>query len=426
MYKYIRLSLKHILRSKLFIIGQSKLVNKLFGYSKKELDDYNNKAFMDLFRYAYTYSEFYRQFYKEVGVEINDIRSIKDIEKLPILTKDIVRDNIDKICIGNKRFMQKVSTSGTTGNALSIYQSYKSVLVHRAYFDKYRKLCGVKSGDKVASLRGHLDNKTFKLKLHIANTLYLSSYQINQTKINDYYKALNDFKPKVIEGYPSSLYNLCCILKENSLKLNIPICFTSSETLYDFQRTLIEETLNCRIFDWYGCTEHTIAIAEDLNHNGYFELPGYSFNEFKDDHIITTSFINKNFPLIRYKVNDKIILKPNYTKARAIDPDISHIEGRAESYIIAKNKTKYSRMMLFRGISNIKLAQIVQRKVGEMDINVVTYEPMKQEEKQTIINNIEEKFGKGNIDYNINSVEEKDIIYTSRGKFNMVVSLLGQ
>lgn len=426
MKKYIILTLKHLLRSKMFAARHSKTIDKLFECSKTEIDNYNNKTFVSLFRYTYTNSEFYRNFYKEHGIGIDDIKSIDDIKKLPVLTKDIVRDNIEKIRIGSKRRMQKVSTSGTTGNALSIYQSYKSVLIHKAYVNKYHILCGVKSGDKIASLRGHLDNKTFKLKLHIANTLYLSSYQIKQSMVKDYYNELNDFKPKAIEGYPSSLYNLCCLLKENSLKLNIPLCFTSSETLYDFQRTVIEETLNCKIFDWYGCTEHTIAIAEDFCHNGYFEMPGYSYNEFKEDCVITTSFINRDFPLIRYKVNDKISLKEDYTKTQAIDPNISYIEGRTESFVIAKDGARYSRMMLFRGISNIKLAQIIQRKIGEIDINVVTYEPLSQKEKQAIINNIEEKFGKGNIDYTINSVEEKDIIYTSRGKFNMVVSQIGQ
>ena len=422
MYRYIRFSLKHILRSRIFEAIYSKDIDKLYKYTEDEIGAYNNKTFISLFRRAYTESEFYRDFYRLHNISIDDIKSIKDIEKLPILTKDILRDNIDKICIGRKRFMQKVSTSGTTGKALSIYQSYKSVLIHRAYVNKYRKLCGFAPNNRLASLRGHLDSKTFRMRLHIANTLYLSSYQINQSKVTDYYNELNDFKPRAIEGYPSALYNLCCILKENSLKLNIPICFTSSETLYDFQRTIIEETLNCKIYDWYGCTEHTIAIGEDIDHNGYFEIPGYSYNEFKEDHIITTSFINQDFPLIRYKVNDTIILKPNYRKVVAIDPDISHIEGRTESFVIAKDNTKYSRMMLFKGISNIKLAQIVQRKAGKMDINVVTYEPLTTQEKQTIINNIEEKFGKDNIDYKINNVEEKDIIYTARGKFNMVVS----
>lgn len=422
MSKYVKLTLKHLLRSNLFTIRQSKLVDKLFDYSKEEIDDYNNNAFMDLFRYAYTNSKFYRDFYIEHGIGIDDIKSINDIEKLPILTKDIVRSNIDKIRIGNRRYMQKVSTSGTTGNALFIYQSYSSVLMEQAYVTTYRRMCGFKVGERLASLRGHLDSKDFRLKIHVANTLFLSSYQINQSRISEYYKELEKFSPKAIEGYPSSIYNLCCILKENSLKLNIPICFTSSETLYDFQRNIIQEVLNCEIFDWYGCTEHTIALGEDINHNGFFEVPGYSYNEFQENCIITTSFINRDFPLIRYKVNDKITLKENYLKSKATDPIVSHIEGRTESFVIAKDNTKYSRMMLFRGISNIKLAQIVQWKVGEIDINVVTYEPLSQKEKQTITNNIEEKFGKGNIDYSINNVKETDIIYTARGKFNMVIS----
>lgn len=58
----------------------------------------------------------------------------------------------------------------------------------------------------------------------------------------------------------------------------------------------------------------TIAIVESINHNGFFELPGYSYNEFSDNSIITTSFINNRFPLIRYRVNDKIALKDNYVK----------------------------------------------------------------------------------------------------------------
>ena len=81
-------------------------------------------------------------------------------------------------------------------------------------------------------------------------------------------------------------------------------------------------------------------------------------------------------------------------------------------------------MMLFRGISNIKLAQIVQTEIGQMDINIVTYEPLSEKDKQTIINNIEEKFGVNNIDYTINSVKEENIIYTARGKYNMVISKL--
>ena len=81
-------------------------------------------------------------------------------------------------------------------------------------------------------------------------------------------------------------------------------------------------------------------------------------------------------------------------------------------------------MVLEKGVSNIKHAQIVQTKIGERAINIVTYKPLDEKDIKTIVYNIENKFGKDHIDYTINSVEEKDIIYTSRGKFNLVVSLL--
>jgi hypothetical protein len=84
--------------------------------------------------------------------------------------------------------------------------------------------------------------------------------------------------PRAIEGYPSSLYNLALLLKDKGLYCNIPVCFTSSENLLDFQRQLIEERFHTKIFDHYGTTERTIRISESIKHDGYFEDPGYSIN----------------------------------------------------------------------------------------------------------------------------------------------------
>ena len=61
------------------------------------------------------------------------------------------------------------------------------------------------------------------------------------------------------------MYNLSVFLKEQDLKLNIPLAFTSSETLYEFQRKLIEDILGTKIYDRYGLTERTISIAQKQN-----------------------------------------------------------------------------------------------------------------------------------------------------------------
>lgn len=76
----------------------------------------------------------------------------------------------------------------------------------------------------------------------------------------------------------------------------------------------------------YGTTERTIRLSEALNHNGYYEEPGYSINEYTEDGEITTSLINESFPLIRYKGNDVMELMKLDDSNRQVR--VKSIEGR--------------------------------------------------------------------------------------------------
>ena len=239
--KVLFYTLKYALRSYPLIRSYLSKVDKLFDMSQAELDEYNNKQFVELVNFAYNKSTFYHNFYDKYGVNIASIKSVEDIEKLPIIDKKIVRENIDDIAIGNRFTLMSAFTGGTTGASLRILQDYKAVLSEQAYLYKYRCLCGYKQGQSIVSLRAHLDSKNIKLNLPIGNVLYLSSYQINKQNITVYLNEIIKHNPVAIEGFPSSIYNLCCLFKEYDIELNIPLCFTSSETLYDYQRRLFKE-----------------------------------------------------------------------------------------------------------------------------------------------------------------------------------------
>jgi phenylacetate-CoA ligase len=255
--------------------------------------------------------------------------------------------------------------------------------------------------------------------VHASNILYLSSYNINKDKSILYYKEIKQFEPKAIEGYPSSLYNLGVFLKEADLKLNIPLAFTSSETLYEFQRELIEDILGTKIYDRYGCTEKTISIAQKQNkQQEYYEEPGYSINEYNKDSIFTTSLINDVFPLIRYEVNDIVETKNTFDGFA-----ICSISGRKEDMIVCKDGSLIGRIdHVFKGVNNIKFAQIIQNHSGGIIVNIVPEKNYSLKDKQLIIENIYHKMGKNNIDITINIISEKEIIYTSRNKFKLVIS----
>lgn len=423
MNKYITESLKYFLRSKIFIYKYYREVVSLYEESPIELKDRNEKLFLKLFRHAYTKSPFYNQLYTKAGIQLDDIQNLDDINKLPIITKDMIREHPEKLLTDAKWKMIKSHTSGTTGTPLNVYLSWSTIWKWQAYLYYYREKCGFKYGEPLVSLRGNLNREKKHMLIHISNTLYLSSYYVNENTIEDYWQRIQRHKPKAIEGFPSTLYNLSLQLKKKRLKCNIPLCFTSSETLYDYQRELIEDILGTHIYDHYGMTERTISLSENFNHKGYFEQPGFSINEYLEEGAITTSLINFSFPLIRYKTNDIFEYSKNDKNEKII---IKRIKGRENQYIIGKDGTKYSGGLTYivRALKNIKNAQLIQYEKGKLTLNIVTDDEIDSQQLKEMNQYIDERIGLKNMDITINRIDESQLIYTNSHKFNFIVSYI--
>lgn len=423
MKKYIKESLKYILRSQLFVKRYVEEIETLYQMSPNELRNRNEKCFLDLFHKAYDKSSFYRKLYTDAGINKEDIKSLEDINKLPIITKEMIKVHAEEIRIAPKWKLIKNHTSGTTGTPLMVYEDWPSIWREQAYFYCYRKRCGYTYGQPIVSLRGNLEKKDLYLKVHISNTLYLSSYNINPQTTEFYYQQIVNHKPVAIEGYPSSLYSLALMMRDKGMKLHIPVAFTSSESLLDYQRELIERQFDTQIYDHYGTTERTIRLSESFNHNGYFEDPGYSIDEYTEDGEITTSLINFSFPLIRYKGNDVMEM----IEATEVNPQVivKKVQGRKSSYLIGKDGTEYSGALLtrvFKDISTIDNAQFVQERRGKVKLNYVPSKGFSKDDEKKLVNVVKEQLGENNFEFDFRPVSADEIVYSSSGKFNYIVN----
>ncbi|WP_146216350.1 phenylacetate--CoA ligase family protein [Arenibacter sp. ARW7G5Y1] len=400
-------------------MSEIKEIERLSRMNEEDMYVYKEQQFLKIFRKAITKSKFYKQFYSDAGITLDDIKSLKDLIKLPILTKETLRLNTDLIPTVPKWQLISAKTSGTTGTPLRIYHSYRSIKKEQAYIIKNREQRGFLYGSPIVSIRGNLFKSIPKLKLHLSNTLYISSFNLKSDNIEDYYSEIIKFKPRAIEGYPSSLYNLCLYLIEKKLCLTIPIAFTSSETLNRHQRDLIEKTLNTEIFDYYGTTERSISLIETMDHQGYIENPGYSINEYFENSIVTTSLIKERFPLIRYEVNDNLKLEDPNLKT----PIIKKIEGRKEDIVIAKDGSRIGRLdHIFKGAKNIENAQIIQEEKGTLIINIVTSKGFTEEDKNIIEKKAYDLIGKNNMTLRIVQISHDQLLYTASNKFKFVIS----
>jgi len=420
--KYLIESLKYALRSYPVIRSYIKKIEKLYAMSTEELERRNEKRFLEIFRRAYDKSPFYHRLYTEAGIKKEDITCIADIKKLPVVTKDMVKKYAKEMLTVPRWMVIGGNTSGTTGTPLRVYEDWSSIWWEQAYTYCSRRRDGFTYGQPLVSLRGNLDRRQMYLKIHISNTLYLSSYNINKDTVSTYYELICKHNPIAIEGYPSSLYSLALFMKETGLKLHIPVAFTSSETLLDYQRKLIENQLGTEIYDHYGMTERTIYLSEAYNHKGYYEAPGYSINEYLEDGEICTSLINKAFPLIRYRSNDVMEM----ADVSGDNPQIvvKRVEGRKEDYIYCKDGSRVMRLdFLFKGVKHVKMSQLIQDEKGVLVVCVVPDLGFNEMDKKQIEQNLLRRVGPGNIECLIKLITEKEIKYTPRNKFKYIINL---
>ncbi len=408
--------LKFHLRHNFLLEKEIKKINNYFQLDS--LAERQNEEFLKIIEAAKN-TKFYPEFYEKNEVDIHQIHSLDDLEKLPILRKEHIKENPILFFSKKKNITStKGYTSGSTGSPLVVYRDFKSILKENAYVWWYRKRSGLAIKDKKLSLRGDLGRDKLFYFGKYANTLFISSYHLNEKNLPKIIDKIIDFKPKALLAYPSSAYTLATLLESASKKLIIPLVFTSSESLLEFQKDKIQECFHAKVFDWYGTAERTIALYSE--NEKYYEPPLYSVNEYKSDKIITTGLINKLFPLIRYEVNDVVQHQNKYDdKHKSLE--IDEIQGRVEDYVLLPDGSKIGRMdVAFKGINGIKKAQLIQHSVSEIEILLVT-DHFETAEKVKLQKQLTDRLG-SEIKIIINEVQEEDLQKSKNKKFKFVIS----
>ncbi len=411
---------KYYSKNNLFTTRKIKEIAQLNKLDYGKLLNGYNDAFISLFKKAYKNSEFYNKLYKKHGIGISDIRDLTDIVKLPIIDRHSIKHEVNNIYHGLDFLKVKGLTSGTSGAPLTVYRTPFNIAAEQAYVRQYRSQYGYKFGQPLLSIRGVLGRNTTYEFYKKANILYISSPNVNPGTIEFYHKMIKDFAPVAIEAFPSYLYKIVLELEKKNLSLNIPNAFTSSETLYGFQRDKVEPYLQTKIHDWYGNVERTIGIAQNAE-GEYKPLPLYSINEFQQDKVITTGLINRTFPLIRYAVDDKLIVDGSDFLENIVSPKILRIEGRAGDTVDLKDGSAVGCMdHSFKGVSNLETAQIHQYAGKDtLQVKLVVTSAWSKADEEQLRSNMGRMIGEMPIEFKL--VKREDLTYSANQKYKLII-----
>jgi phenylacetate-CoA ligase len=324
------------------------LLLKTETWSSTDLVRFQEKKLRDLISHAYTYCPYYRDVFTNAGLHPRDIRSIEDLRKLPILTKDIIRHNFDEIVSSKYNEFKPglAHTSGSTGEPLEFYLDQQNR--EAEYASVWRQIFwgGIKDlNTKIATFRGDFVydfEKTRDVSRWdgVSKELIFNTYNLNRTTVHRIVQKLNEFKPLLIKGYPHSLYVLSQFISEGGSSLNFkPLLIqTSSEQLTLQMRETVEATFGCKIMDWYSQSEYVVSFGQcecgTYHQTMETGVMDYIEDEWGLERLVGTGLWNYSMPLINYNVDDIIDTKTDKKCACGRDlASIQSFEGRSNDII---------------------------------------------------------------------------------------------
>lgn len=297
--------------------------------SPDEIRERQLRALQRILRHAYDTSSFYRQRFEAAGVRPEDLRSEADLPRLPILSRQDLRQNLRHICSSAFRFedLQESFTGGTTDAPVSLRRDFPAVRTKVAIQDAFWQWSSYRPGDKVFWIWGARtdfpQNPSWKWRIRqkyfmrheFAPTSWLDAATMETMRQN-----WNRMRPRIVAAFPGPLRQFCHYLRESGLPIHSPrgVIYTA-EALTQPDRERIQATLGAPLFEHYGSRDFGIIAGECEAHQGLHLNPSSVVVEYLPVgsgpnpvyELIVTDLNNYGMPLIRYKINDCVLSMPS-------------------------------------------------------------------------------------------------------------------
>ena len=410
-----------------------------FAYS--DLIELQNEKLRTLIKHVYETVPYYQKIMKERKLTHVDFKTVNDLYKLPVLTREDVRLNLDNL-ISSKFERSKLRhghTSGTTGSPLQFYWDKHCCLVNNVADWRQKNWAGLNYGDKYAVILGRTivpisqEKPPFWRMNYLHNQLWLSAFHMTEENLRFYLEKLEEYEPLVLEGYPSTLFILAKYLTSHNKTFSLKAALTSSETLHEAQRGIIEKAFCCPVFDYYGLAERTIFTTECEKHCGHHINMEYGIVELMNNSgepvgkdkmgkMVGTSLHNYGMPFIRYATNDVSSILPVSCSCGRELPLMSDVTTKAEDIIVTRDRGYISPSVLthpFKPLNGVKASQIIQEDINHIIIKIVRTPEYTKENTRLLLDAMKKRLG-NNMDIDIQFVES--IPRTSAGKFRWIIS----
>jgi phenylacetate-CoA ligase len=357
-------------------------------FSPEEIRALQNEKLRALVAHAYETVPLYREFMDEKKLTPHDIRTTDDLEKLPVIDKQVLKRNTPHKTVSDRYRVEDLlerHTSGSTGNPFLFYMSRQEKCLKRAEVARVWRWGGWDFGVRFVHLFSK-PNSMFRTDgwLRGMESLVMARKFLSVAHLDPrYLDEIMAFRPRIIHGYGSAIYCLACFAKKRGICLNLKGVLTTADTLTKCYRKCIEKNFGTKVYDEYGGEDMSFMAQcehSDLYHvnaeNVFIEVlkDGRRVAPGETGEVVVTDLNRRSMPMIRYAMHDVVTTSARRCPCGRGLPTMEGIEGRQGDVLVAPSGRIISTSMLdipFYCFQEIKIHQVIHREPGVVSINLV-------------------------------------------------------
>jgi phenylacetate-CoA ligase len=317
----------------------------------------------ELLAYLEGNSPFYQRLFKENNIQISEIKTLEDLQKIPTTSKNnIQQNNDDFFCIPQNQIVDYSTTSGTLGDPVTFGLSDND-LERLAYNEAISFACaGIQKGDVVQMIT--TIDKRFMAGL--AYFLGLRKMGASVVRMGPgipelQWDSIFRYKPKYLITVPSFLLKMIDYAEKHEIDYKNSsvfgaVCIGESIKNQDFTDNIlsqkIKEKWNIQLYSTYASTEMSTAFTECEHQVGGHQHPELIITEILDDEgnpvkdgesgeLTITTLGVEALPLLRFKTGDLVKAHYESCKCGRNTMRLGPVVGRKQQMIKYKGTTLY-------------------------------------------------------------------------------------
>ncbi len=407
--------------------------------SAEEVAELQWRKLSRLIEHCWNEVPYYRKRWTEAGISgPADIHGPGDYARLPILTKQDVRENFEALKAVSYRGRRLYKTTGgSTGEPLKIgytRESYerRNAVMHRGY-----AWAGAPLGTRALYFWGETpgDASLKKWMMHAAfNRRVVDVFTMRDDDLGRYVDAIDEYRPEVVVSYVAPIVRIAGWMLRTGRRAHVPnAVLCAAEPLHRHQREAIEAAFGCPVFDTYGCREVMLIGSECEMRDGLHVNADHLCVELGETfvqgdgrerrEVLLTDLHNYGMPLMRYANGDLATARQGACRCGRGLPMLASVDGRSmdalrtpEGHFVGE----YLENLVFN-TPGIHRFQAVQDRVDRLEVSLVRGEGFDEASLEEMRGAMRQAFGDSlTLDFRFTD----EIPLTPTGKLRVAISRL--